>query len=1010
VPVQGLGGDQPGTTQPRTGRPGTTQPGTSQHGAGLDWAGLDWAVASLSYAWPGLPATVTVLAGEVRTLPPVTVWPTDLSVLVGTSAPVRPASSVSRTGSIAGRVTGAGPPLRGICAIAVPDTFSNRHGPLPRAATTRDGTYRIAGLRPGRYLVLFRTGLRSCPSDANWLPQWYPDVNSPFATGKAVEVRVRAGRETGDIDGRLKLGAEITGITHTRSGRPVRGICVNLYNPFTFWGPYIVGSAATSGKTGRYALRGLFPGKYQLRFTIGCGTAGNYAQQWWRDRTAPGHASLIKVKSRQIVTGIDARLVPGGAVTGTVRAKTVAAKPLPHVCVYVTDNAGDYANVVTAKNGTYEAEGLNTGKYQVSFDPTCEGFVSSHYLPTQRTVAVTAGHTRSSFDAFLAPAAGLSGVVRNQAGRPVGSVCVNVDDKNNDYAFTNANGTYSISGMVPGRYQVYFEADCQSSGSLADQWYDDQPDSDSADWLTFTAGKTDRNIDVTLHPGGTLAGRLVTTNGQPVKGTCVAVAAPDNVLDWGSFNGATSSHDGHYVISDLTPGEYQVTFECQAGRYASQWFNAQPDSTTADYLAINPGVTTTLNQRVSLAGRITGTVTNPAGHPIGGICVFLANAKNGEFIEPISGGAETARGRYTDAELTPGRYLVQFSDCNGGPYGGQWYRAKNSESFATPVTVRAGQTTASVNATLTLGGSISGIVTGPGGKPANGTCVEAQNLTGQFFSDLFFTIKGGHYSINGLSSGRYALTFSACYTNSPNLASITLPSQIRITAPQPVTGLDFSLAAGGTIRGTVTGQSSPSSPAGPQNRACVVALPTNPDGSEQIVFTDPAGQYRLDGLAAGTYRVELGDPFCANDLGVGDLAPQWYHDQLTEAGGGLVTVTAGHTIGRVNAALRPLGGIDGTVTTRTHTGVTGECVTAVPFHASADLLAGPPSADVAITASGQFQLIDLPAGQYKIEFSVGCGDSGYVTQWWDGAAFAGSATVVTVGAGTVTGIDATLRR
>ncbi|HUD39686.1 MAG TPA: carboxypeptidase-like regulatory domain-containing protein, partial [Streptosporangiaceae bacterium] len=296
------------------------------------------------------------------------------------------------------------------------------------------------------------------------------------------------------------------------------------------------------------------------------------------------------------------------------------------------------------------------------------------------------------------------------------------------------------------------------------------------------------------------------------------------------------------------------------------------------------------------------------------------------------------------------------------------------------------------------------------GKPAYGTCVEAQDLTDQYFSDLFFTTKGGHYSINGLSSGRYALTFSACFTDSPNLASITLPSQVHITAPHPVTGLDVSLAAGGTIRGTVTGQSSPSSPAGPQDQACVVALPTNPDGSDQIVFTNAAGQYRLDGLAAGTYRVELGDPFCANDLGVSDLAPQWYRDQLTEAGGSLVTVTAGHTIGMVNATLRPLGGIDGTVTTAAHTGVTGECVTAVPFHASADLLAGPPSADVAITASGHFRLIDLPAGQYKIEFSVGCGGSGYVTQWWDGTASAGSAKVVTVGGGTVTGIDATLRR
>src|SRR5262249_17800577 len=56
---------------------------------------------------------------------------------------------------------------------------------------------------------------------------------------------------------------------------------------------------------------------------------------------------------------------------------------------------------------------------------------------------------------------------------------------------------------------------------------------------------------------------------------------------------------------------------------------------------------------------------------------------------------------------------------------------------------------------------------------------------------------------------------------------------------------------GGSITGTMTGQS------GPQRQACVLAVPTNPDNSYPFAFTDASGDYVMSGLAAGTYRVDL---------------------------------------------------------------------------------------------------------------------------------------------------------
>jgi hypothetical protein len=66
---------------------------------------------------------------------------------------------------------------------------------------------------------------------------------------------------------------------------------------------------------------------------------------------------------------------------------------------------------------------------------------------------------------------------------------------------------------------------------------------------------------------------------------------------------------------------------------------------------------------------------------------------------------------------------------------------------------------------------------------------------------------------------------------------------------------------------------------------------------------------------------------------------------------------------------------------------------------------------IAVTARGAYAIADLAPGRYRVEFSPGCGATGYVTQWWRRAASAAAATIVTVtAASTVTGISAALRR
>jgi hypothetical protein len=65
---------------------------------------------------------------------------------------------------------------------------------------------------------------------------------------------------------------------------------------------------------------------------------------------------------------------------------------------------------------------------------------------------------------------------------------------------------------------------------------------------------------------------------------------------------------------------------------------------------------------------------------------------------------------------------------------------------------------------------------------------------------------------------------------------------------------------------------------------------------------------------------------------------------------------------------------------------------------------------IAVTRGGGYSVIDLTPGRYRVEFSSGCGASGYATQWWKNASSQAKATTITVPASTVrTGIDAVLR-
>ncbi|HYK33764.1 MAG TPA: carboxypeptidase-like regulatory domain-containing protein [Streptosporangiaceae bacterium] len=951
--------------------------------------------------WRGFPATVTVHAGQLATLPLVTVSDAGRLQL----APRRPGGLAgTRTGSISGRVTGNGRPLAGICV----DVFPVNGGQGGEVLTSKTGRYRVGQLAPGTYQVEFADF--GCQESGNWLTQWYPFINTLFEPFDATQFHVRPGRNIAGIDGKLKRGGEIAGTVRSTAGKRLGGICVSLTGNVA-GGGLEIGSADRNN--GSFTFNALFPGQYTVEFMIGCGTKGNYAFQWWRRATLQQHATVIHIAGHRVVTNINPALGPGATITGTVKGGSAAGPPLPGVCVNaIARDGNDYSDSFTSRSGQYTLKGLATGRYQIQFDPTCGGGPAPvNYLQLTRSARVTAGRTLPGFNAYLRPGGILSGKVTDARGRPLRSVCVLLGDPNGDGTVTNSAGTYSIIGIHPGSYTVAFFGGCGNAGSVAPQFYNNQPDPQSPNLVSFTSGKTTANIDAVMKPGGTIAGLVTDAAGHRLARVCVQATTMTDIEDGQVSASVSSAAGGRYVMRNLAPGPYFIEFHCAGGTYASQWFNAQPDSTTADLVSVEPGVITPATARLALAGSISGTITDMAGRPLSTVCVTVYNASNkGPVILPFDFNFNmTGPGRYRIHGLSPGRYLVQFFDCMETPrYGNQWFRHKGTAASATPVTVKPGTSTTGINTVMTLGGSITGVVTGPSGERVRGFCVQATDLAAHSFGSALIS-RSGRYTVTGLASGRYTLYFFRCEPGSPGLAAQARPGPVRVTAPNKVTGIDIRLEFGGSVSGRVTAAGSAASP---QSGVCVQLLPVKPTGTLGIAFTGQKGGYALPNLKAGRYRAYFNDPSCQFFTGgIAALAPQWYNSHPTGAGANQITVTAGHVTTGIIAALRPYGSIAGSVTTGGHSAVSGECVAAIPVRAPADPFSGfPQPAEVAVsTHDGSYTIADLLAGRYKVEFTAGCGDSGFATQWWDNAGSATSAKVITVGFASITGINANLR-
>jgi hypothetical protein len=885
-------------------------------------------------------------------------------------------------GTISGTVTDAG--YNGIANVSV-NIYDTNHNFIYGVTTEQSsGNYTIKGLASGNYKAEFNAA-----NAGNYLDEWH---NNKGSFDDADLVIVTVGNVTG-LDAQLTSGGILSGQVTDASANGIENVQVVLYD--TNFNQ--VSETWTDG-SGNYSMQKLAAGYYKVFF--GAGSAGNYLDEWYNDKNSFNNADLVTISAGNTTT-VNAALTTGGTITG--RVTDTSGNGIEGVNVQVCDLAQYWLyGANTDSNGDYTIPGVKTGSFKVDFRPyglpgnyVREWYDNQGTFNTATVVEVTAGNTTANINAQLANGGSISGRVTDTGNNGIANVGIGVyDTVGNQIAWTNTdgNGDYTIGSIPSGNQKVQFWP--VDAGNYIPEWYDDQATFEQADAILVVAGETTIGIDAQLADSGAISGRV--TNASGTTGIAnVEVQIRDLNGYW--YPGTNTDSDGYYTLRGLPGGNYKIEFRTHwlPGDYVGEWYNDQNSFENANPVTVTVGQTTpNIDAALADGGAISGRVTDATGT----VGLANVNAQIRDLNNSYYNGVYTdGEGYYTIHGLPAGSYKIQFTTHDVvGSYVAEWYSDKNSFQNADAVSVTVGQTATGIDAQLAEGGYISGRVTNTSNKGVAN--VEANVYdTGGNRLEWTTTDSSGYYTVKGLPSGDHHVQFWTYnagnyleeWYNDKNSQSEADP--VTVTAGNTTADINAQLAAGGIITGKVMDSSLMGIP-----NVTICVHDTNGNWLNNYT-TDSDGDYTIDRLPTGSYKIYF------ETWGAGNYIREWYNDKNDFESANSVGVTAGNTTKNINAVLADGGAVSGRVTDASGT-------------------QGIANVDVCICdlnhywypgnrtdSDGNYILMGLLAGNYKIDFRTNWTPGNWVGEWYDDQnSFENATTVTVIVNQTTTDIDAQL--
>ena len=414
-------------------------------------------------------------------------------------------------------------------------------------------------------------------------------------------------------------------------------------------------------------------------------------------------------------------------------------------------------------------------------------------------------------------------------------------------------------------------------------------------------------------PKAQIGGTVTDAEGAGIKGIVVTALEYDGDGGWAFVADTTTKRDGTYTIKNLPPATYTVEFRDDDGTYVNEYYDDQRDIEDATDVPVAAGqAVPNIDAELELTGFVSGTVTDEQGEPLSNIYIdFYSLDEDGFPSGEGFGGTTNDLGRYHVPFVTPGDYVIGFTDLSG-TYVNEYYDDHLNIFDGDLVHVSAGADTTGIDAELALGGHLSGTVTDSEGNGLGDIEIELGILLDGDWASFgeeytYITDEDGTYQIDGLPTGTYQVEFndpertylSERYDDKGPLDEGT---PVTVTAPATTVGIDASLAKAARVTGTVTDES------GEPIEGIFVALRGLEDGNWSFfgdAETAADGTYTMDGLRPGTnYRVSFESQ--------GDWAPEYWDDVATIDDATVVALTNGQTLSGVDAELAAAAHITGT--------------------------------------------------------------------------------------------------
>ena len=357
------------------------------------------------------------------------------------------------------------------------------------------------------------------------------------------------------------------------------------------------------------------------------------------------------------------------------------------------------------------------------------------------------------------------------SGIPVAGAFISVVEKQQywNYAvLTDEAGRYKLNHLTAGEYRLYVQpvprangdlyiyCDLASriSGTVCSEFYNNKLNGAEGDFIKLYARETIKDFDISLSQGVIISGVVTDQNTmQPIAGVPVTPISSDDVNI--AFYTAFTDANGVYTLN-LPRGNYKLRFAYHEG-YIGEYFSKRGQLKDAEIIHATQSVTN-VNTTMSRGGQITGMVTFAGtGNPWLPYVQLIPLDNPNDWDYPHYSFTDQ-QGVYTFT-VPSGRYAIRFKHALD--YAGEYYNNQDQATNATPISITAPNTITHIDATLDVGGIITGrLKTAPvgflSGPLANIELIEAD--TGLVVNGA--ESRDGYYEIHSIQTGRYKLRFN----------------------------------------------------------------------------------------------------------------------------------------------------------------------------------------------------------------------------------------------------------